>query len=41
MDREFLKMVLSKTGQKIVAKDGYIPLSAKVAGKELAKLGIK
>ncbi|WP_435276008.1 PstS family phosphate ABC transporter substrate-binding protein [Psychrobium sp. nBUS_13] len=41
MDREFLKMVLSKTGQKIVAKDGYIPLSAKVANKELKKLGIK
>lgn len=41
MEREFLKMVLSKTGQKIVAKDGYIPLSAKVANKELKKLGIK
>jgi len=40
MDREFVKMVLSKTGQKIVAKDGYIPLSAKVARKELKKLGI-
>ncbi|MCG7531244.1 phosphate ABC transporter substrate-binding protein PstS family protein [Psychrobium sp. MM17-31] len=41
MEREFLKMVLSKAGQKIVAKDGYIPLSAKVANKELKKLGIK
>lgn len=41
MDREFLKMVLSNTGQKIVAKDGYIPLSGKVANKELRKLGIK
>jgi len=40
MDREFIKMVLSQTGQKIVAKDGYIPLSAKVARKELKKLGI-
>jgi len=40
MEREFVKMVLSKTGQKIVAKDGYIPLSAKVASKELSKLGI-
>jgi len=40
MDREFIKMVLSKTGQKIVAKDGYIPLSSKVAKKELKKLGI-
>ncbi|NRA59637.1 MAG: phosphate ABC transporter substrate-binding protein PstS family protein [Psychrobium sp.] len=40
MEREFVKMVLSKVGQKIVEKDGYIPLSAKVAGKELKKLGI-
>jgi phosphate transport system substrate-binding protein len=40
MEREFVKMILSKTGQKIVAKDGYIPLSAKVANKELSKLGI-
>lgn len=40
MEREFVKMVLSTTGQKIVAKDGYIPLSAKVANKELKKLGI-
>lgn len=40
MEREFVKMVLSKTGQKIVAKDGYIPLSSKVANKELSKLGI-
>jgi len=40
MEAEFVKMVLSKTGQKIVEKDGYIPLSAKVAAKELAKLGL-
>ncbi|PKF55992.1 phosphate-binding protein [Alteromonadales bacterium alter-6D02] len=41
MEREFVKMVLSKSGQKIVEKDGYVPLSAKIAKKELAKLGIK
>lgn len=35
---EFIKMVLSKRGQKVVIKDGYIPLSAKQVKKELAKL---
>lgn len=38
MELEFLKMVLSKTGQSSVEKDGYIPLPAKVVEKELAKL---
>ncbi|MCG8324906.1 MAG: phosphate ABC transporter substrate-binding protein PstS family protein [Thiotrichales bacterium] len=36
--REFMKMVLSKTGQLVVVKDGYIPLPAKVAEGELGKL---
>ncbi len=36
--KEFMKMVLSKTGQLVVVKDGYIPLPAKVAEAELAKL---
>ncbi len=36
--KEFLKMVLSRVGQEVVVKDGYIPLPAKVAKKELAKL---
>jgi phosphate transport system substrate-binding protein len=40
-EAEFLKMVLSKQGQAIVAKDGYIPLPAKVVNKELKKLGLK
>ncbi|MBN2866828.1 MAG: phosphate ABC transporter substrate-binding protein PstS family protein [Thiotrichales bacterium] len=35
---EFFKLVLSKSGQEVVEKDGYIPLPAKVAAKELAKL---
>jgi len=39
MDTEFLKMVLSKSGQKIVEKDGYIPLPASVVAKEFKKLG--
>ena len=33
LEREFLRMVLSKTGQGVVIKDGYIPLPAKVAAK--------
>ncbi|MDG6777467.1 phosphate ABC transporter substrate-binding protein PstS family protein [Thiomicrorhabdus sp. zzn3] len=36
--KEFFKLVLSKSGQQVVEKDGYIPLPAKVAAKELAKL---
>ncbi len=39
MDAEFLKMVLSKSGQKIVEKDGYIPLPNSVVQKEWKKLG--
>jgi phosphate transport system substrate-binding protein len=38
LEREFIKMVLSKVGQEVVVKDGYIPLPASVAAKELAKL---
>jgi phosphate transport system substrate-binding protein len=35
---EFIKLVLSREGQEVVVKDGYIPLPAKVAEKELAKI---
>jgi len=38
LEREFIKLVLSKAGQEVVVKDGYIPLPASVAAKELAKL---
>jgi phosphate transport system substrate-binding protein len=38
LESEFMKMVLSKAGQLVVVKDGYIPLPANVAAKELAKL---
>ena len=41
MEAEFLKMVLSKAGQSIVEKDGYIPLPASVVAKEFKKLGLK
>ncbi|GBD25475.1 Phosphate-binding protein PstS [bacterium HR30] len=36
--REFLKFVLSKEGQEIVVKDGYLPLPAKVVKEERAKV---
>ena len=35
---QFLAYVLSKQGQEIVVKDGYLPLSAAVSGKQLQKL---
>ena len=38
IDREFIKMILSKVGQKVVVKDGYIPLPNSVVEKELEKL---
>jgi phosphate transport system substrate-binding protein len=38
MELEFMKMVLSRQGQDTVVKDGYIPLPAAMAAKELAKL---
>jgi phosphate transport system substrate-binding protein len=38
IDREFVKMILSKVGQKVVVKDGYIPLPDAVVEKELQKL---
>jgi phosphate transport system substrate-binding protein len=41
MEREFVKMVLSKRGQEIVVRDGYVPVPNKVAAKVLADLGIK
>lgn len=38
IELEFLKLVLSKTGQEVVVKDGYIPLPARLAARELKKL---
>jgi len=36
LTQEFLRFVLSKQGQKIVIKDGYLPLTAKIAKQQLA-----
>jgi phosphate transport system substrate-binding protein len=38
LETEFIKLVLSKEGQEIVEKDGYIPVSPEVAQRELSKL---
>lgn len=35
---EFLRFALSREGQAIVSKDGYIPLPARVAARELRRL---
>ncbi len=35
---EFIKLVLSREGQEVVVKDGYIPLPAGVAERELLKI---
>ncbi len=38
--REFLKYIYSKEGQRAVIKDGYYPISAKVAKQALKSVGI-
>jgi phosphate transport system substrate-binding protein len=38
LENEFIKMVLSKTGQQVVIKDGYIPLPGKIIKKVLATI---
>lgn len=38
LEREFITMVMSKAGQEVVVKDGYIPLPAKVVEKTLAAI---
>ena len=40
LDREFIKSVLSQSGQQVVVKDGYIPLPAKVVEKTIKQLGL-
>jgi phosphate transport system substrate-binding protein len=37
--KEFLEYVLSREGQEIVVKDGYLPLPAAVIAEEASKLG--
>jgi phosphate transport system substrate-binding protein len=40
LEREFVKMVLSRTGQKAVVKDGYIPLPEKFIARQRALLDL-
>ena len=40
LEREFVKLVLSKQGQEVVVKDGYVPLPAALAAKALKDMGI-
>ncbi len=40
LQAEFLKLVLSKQGQEIVEKDGYVPLPGSEVKKIRAKLGL-
>ncbi len=36
--KEYLKLILSREGQEVVVKDGYLPLSAAIVAEELKKL---
>jgi len=36
--KEFVRLVLSREGQEVVVKDGYLPLSTEIVKQELAKL---
>ena len=40
LEGEFIKLVLSQQGQKVVVKDGYIPLPAKVVEKTFKALDL-
>lgn len=38
LESEFLKLVLSKQGQRVVVKDGYVPMPPRLLERELRKL---
>ncbi len=38
---EFIRMVFSKTGQESVVKEGFYPVSSKIATEDLGKVGLK
>ena len=40
LEREFVKLVLSKQGQEVVIKDGFVAMPAAMASKALKDLGI-
>jgi phosphate transport system substrate-binding protein len=41
MEREFFRMVLSKEGQEVVNRDGYVPLSAEAAERFKTQFNLK
>lgn len=41
LEREFVKLVMSRQGQEVVVKDGYIPLPANVVAKTMSQLGLE
>jgi phosphate transport system substrate-binding protein len=41
LEREFIKLVLSKQGQEVVIKDGFVPMPAAMDSKALKDLDIK
>ena len=41
MEHEFVRMVLSKEGQEVVNRDGFIPLPASVAERQRIELGVE
>lgn len=40
LEREFLKLILSRQGQEVVVRDGYLPLPAALAEKQRSALGL-
>jgi phosphate transport system substrate-binding protein len=40
LEREFFRLVMSRQGQQVVVKDGYIPLPARVVEKQMMSLGL-
>lgn len=38
LEREFIKLIMSKQGQEVVVKDGYVPLPKKLADIQLKKV---
>jgi phosphate transport system substrate-binding protein len=39
LTHEFLKFVVSRQGQEIVARDGYFPLPASISKEVMAEIG--
>ena len=40
IEREFIRFIYSQQGQSLVSKEGYVPISARIAQSELKKVGL-